>query len=461
MPAFTVRHCERSEAIQPRRSSIASSLALLAMTALATTPAFAQDQEAPPVEVDIVGGGVQDLTAIAVPALPVAGGAPSTLGRQIAEVIASDLRSTGLFTPLGPNGVGSYTLGQASSPAYGEWRQAGAAQLVTGTVEPRGDGRITVGCYVHDVAAGRELARQGFAVAAAEWRRAAHKCADTIYSRLSGQQAFLDTRVVYVAETGPKNARLKRIAIMDSDGSNHRFLTSGQATVVTPRFSPRGDKLVYMSYKGRRPRVYVMDVASGAERLLVPGTAFTFAPRFSPDGRNIIFSMANGGNTDIYVVGANGGEPRRLTSTPGADTSPSYSPDGRRVVFESDRGGTQQLYVMDADGSNQKRISFGGARYASPVWSPKGNLIAFTRIGGGTFRIGVMSPGGGNEKILTNAWQDEGPSWAPNGQFVMFNRTAQGSGSSRLYAVSVDGGRARILPTPLGGSDPSWSPLQH
>ena len=435
--------------------------ALLLACAFIAAPAFAQDQDAPPVEVEVVGGGVQELTAIAVPTMPVSGGAPSTLGRQIAEVIASDLRSTGLFTPLGPNGIGSYTLGQASSPAYGEWRNAGAAQLVTGTVEPREDGRITVGCYVHDVAAGRELARQGFAVATSDWRRAAHKCADTIYSRLSGQQAFLDTRVVYVAETGPKNARLKRIAIMDSDGSNHRYLTTGQATVVTPRFSPRGDKLVYMSYKGRRPRVYVMDVATGAERLLVPGTAFTFAPRFSPDGRNIVFSMGIGGNSDIYVVGADGGTPRRLTSAPGADTSPSYSPDGRRIVFESDRSGSQQLYVMDADGSGQRRISFGGGAYASPTWNPRSDLIAFTRIGGAGFRIGTMTSSGGNIRLLTDAWQDEGPSWAPNGQFVMFNRIARGSGASTLYAVNIDGGPPRRLPTPLGGSDPSWSPLNN
>jgi len=436
-------------------------LALLFASAIATIAAPALAQDAPPVEVDIVGGGVQELTAIAVPAFPVAGGAPSTLGRQIAEVIASDLRSTGLFTPLGPNGLGGYTYNQAQNPAYGEWRSAGAAQLVTGTVDPRGDGRITVGCYVYDVGAGRELARQGFAVAADDWRRAAHKCADTIYSRLSGQQAFLDTRIVYVAETGPKNARQKRIAIMDSDGSNHRYLTSGTATVVTPRFSPRGDQLVYMSYQGRRPRVRILDVATGADRLLVPGTAFTFAPRFSPDGRDVVFSMAAGGNSDIYVIAANGGTPRRLTSAPGADTSPSFSPDGRRIVFESDRSGSQQLYVMDADGSGQRRISFGGGGYASPVWSPRGDLVAFTRVGGAAFRIGIMNSSGGNIRLLTDSWQDEGPSWAPNGQFVMFNRIARGSGTSSLYAVNINGGAARRLPTPLGGSDPSWSPLNN
>ena len=434
--------------------SIAAALLAFAIA----VPAYAQD-EPPALEVDVVGG-IQAPMAIAVPAVPSAGGGDLAVGRQIAEVISSDLRSTGLFTPLGPAGIGTYSYAEASNPVYANWRNAGAAALVSGYVENAG-GRLTLACYLFDVTAGRQLARQGFAVNANDWRRAAHKCADLVYSRLSGEQPFLDTKVVYVAETGPKNARMKRIAIMDSDGSNHRYLTAGRATVLTPRFSPRGDKLVYMSYQGRRPRVYVMDVVTGAERLLVPGTAFTFAPRFSPDGRQIVFSMAAGGNTDIYVVNADGGTPRRLTSTPGADTSPSFSPDGNRIVFESDRSGSQQIYVMNYDGSNQRRISFGGGAYASPVWSPRGDLIAYTRLGGGAFRIGVMSPAGGGERLLTNAWQDEGPSWAPNGQFVMFHRTAQGSGNATLYAVSINGGAPRRMPTPVGGSDPSWSPLNN
>jgi TolB protein len=416
--------------------------------------AIAQDQ--PGDEPELVGGSVRTSQAIAVPALP----SPDSSGRQIAEVIASDLRSTGLFTPLGPSGMPAYSQAEAGNPAYPTWRNAGAAALVSGYVEPRADGRLTVACYLHDVTAGRQLAQQGFAVAANDWRRAAHKCADMVYARLSGQQPFLDTRIVYVAETGPKNNRQKRVALMDSDGGNHRYLTIGRNTVVTPRFSPRGDRLVYTAYIGRRPRVLLYDVASGSERLLIPGNHITFAPRFSPDGRDVVFSMANGGNTDIYIVSSSGGAPRRLTATPGADTSASFSPDGRQIVFESDRSGTQQLYVMDRDGSSQRRISFGGGRYASPVWSPAGNLIAFTKIAG-PFRIGVMNAGGGGERILTNGWQDEGPSWAPNGQFVMFHRTQQGSGSSRLYAVPVGGGSARPMPTPVGGSDPSWSPLNN
>jgi TolB protein len=427
------------------------SLALLALL-LPAASALAQEEGAPPVEVEVVGGQNSQLT-VAVPEMP-----GSAIGRGIAEVIASDLRSTGGFTPIGPAGIPTYGAGQAASPGYGEWRGTGAGALVTGYVEPRPDGRLTVACYLHDITAGRLLANQGFAVTQNDWRRAAHKCADLVYSRLSGQGAYLDTRVVYVAESGPRTNRVKRIAIMDSDGSNHRYLTAGKAVVTMPRFSPRGDRLVYTGMLARKPRVFVLDIASGRERLLVPGGALTFAPRFSPDGRRIVFSWANNGNTDIYVVNADGGTPQRLTSAPGADTSPSYSPDGTRIVFESDRGGTQQLYIMGSDGSGQRRISFGAGRYASPVWSPRGDLIAFTRIAG-SFNIGVMSPSGGGARILTDGWQDEGPSWAPNGQFVMFNRFARGGGTA-LYAVPISGGPARRMPTPQDGSDPSWSPLQ-
>ncbi len=417
--------------------------------------AIAQDTQQPEPAPELVGGSVRTNVAIAVPVMP---GDP--VGRQVAEVIATDLRSTGLFTPLGPGGVPGYSVEEAGNPAYPSWRNAGVAALVSGYIEARADGRMTVACYLHDVTAGRLLANQGFAVTSADWRRAAHKCADLVYSRLSGQQPYLDTRVVYVAETGPKNNRQKRVALMDSDGSNHRYLTVGRNTVVTPRFSPRGDKLVYVSYIGRKPRVLLFDVATGAERLLIPGNHITFAPRFSPSGRDVVFSLANGGNTDIYIVSANGGAPRQLTSAPGADTSPSFSPDGRQIVFESDRSGTQQLYVMSSDGSSQRRISFGGGRYASPSWSPAGNLIAFSKIAG-PFRIGVMNASGGGERILTDGWQDEGPSWAPNSQFVMFHRTPQGAGAARLYAVPVSGGAARQMPTPVGGSDPSWSPINN
>ncbi len=438
----------------------------LPILAFATASATAQDSDAPPLEVDVVGG-VQAPMPIAIPAMPTPVSASTpvgpthVIGRDVAAVVAADLRSSGLFTPIGPTNLRTYVYPEATAPTFDVWRAIGAQALVSGFVEARADGRLTVGCYLYDVTARRELARQGFVVAPSEWRRAAHRCADTVYARLSGESGYFDTRIVYVAESGPKTARLKRIAIMDSDGTYHRYLTEGRATVVTPRFSPDGRRIVYMSFAGRRPRAYVMDLTTGEDRPLIAGPAITFAPRFSPDGRQIVFSMAQGGNTDIYVVAADGyGAPRPLTRTPGVDTSPSFSPDGRHIVFESDRSGSQQLYVMNSDGSSQRRISFGGASYASPVWSPRGDLIAFTRIGGGSFRIGVMTQSGSGERTLTDSWQDEGPSWAPNGQFVMFHRTQRGSGRASLHAISVNGGPARTLPTPQDGSDPSWSPLQ-
>ncbi len=432
--------------------------ALLAIMGCSAAPA----QEAPPLEVDIVGG-ISAPMPIAVPVMPTPVVAPvaeglntEQMGRQVAGIVAADLRNSGLFTPRGPDGLPAVGYPQVTAPDWGQW--SGAQALVQGFVQANGDGKLTVGCYLYDVAAQSELTRQGFVVAPRDWRRAAHRCADAVYARLTGEGAYFDSRIVYVAESGPKNRRTKRIAVMDQDGANHRFLTNGQSTALTPRFSPDQKWLTYMSYDGDRPQVWLYDMAAGRQRLLVNQPNMTFAPRFSPDSRHVVFSMAVNGNTDIYRVPVGGGTPVRLTNAPGIDTGGSYSPDGARIVFESDRGGSQQLYVMSADGSDQRRISFGGGQYGTPVWSPRGDMIAYTKIGPG-FRIGVMNAGGGGERVLTEAWQDEGPSWAPNGRVINFFRTAQGSGRTELWSVDLTGVNEKRLPTPLDGSDPSWSPL--
>jgi TolB protein len=394
---------------------------LLAFLGLLTGAAVAQTTTAPPappsgtaIEVDVVGGTTADVV-IAVPVMPTPQSVPTdagsteALGRQVAEVVASDLRGSGLFKPLGPSGVPGISFPEVTAPAFGKW--GSAAALVQGFVRANGDGQLTVGCYLYDVALKSELTRAGYIIAARDWRRAAHKCADAIYSRLSGESPFFDSRVAYIAETGPKENRVKRLAIMDSDGANHRFLTNGQNIVLTPRFSPDYKSIVYLSYAGKRPRIYIYDLGTGRQRLVTEGGSAAFAPRWSPDGKTILYSMAVAGNTDIYAVPASGGTPRRLTNAPGINVGGSFSPDGRRIVFESDRSGSQQLYVMNSDGSGQQRISFGGGRHATPEWSPRGDLIAFTKIAG-NFRIGVMSPSGGGERLLTNSWQDEASSFS-------------------------------------------------
>ncbi|RHW18826.1 Tol-Pal system protein TolB [Sphingomonas gilva] len=446
----------------------------LAFTAamLVATPALAQLEVGAPDPAQQQGGLSVDVTdtsdndlVIAVPRLPTPqaqptpAGSTDTLGNQIAEVIATDLRNSGLFRPRGPNGVRAISMAEVTAPAFPEWRSSNAQALVQGFVRAGGDGNITVGCYLYDVALGSELTREGFVVQPRDWRRAAHKCADAIYARLTGESPFFDSRIAYIAESGPKGARIKRLAIMDSDGANHRFITNGQSIALTPRFSPDYKSIVYLSYLNDRPRIFIYDIASGKQRLVTESRNQTIAPRFSPDGRTILYAMSVGGNTDLYSISVNGGTPRRLTNSPGIDVAGSYSPDGRRIVFESDRSGGQQLYVMNADGSNQQRISFGGGRYATPEWSPRGDLIAFTKIAG-NFRIGVMTPSGGGERLLTNSWQDEAPTWSPNGRVIQFFRTTQGRGGrSSIWQVDLTGRNERKIPTHLDGSDPTWGPL--
>lgn len=391
-------------------------------------------------------------------ATPANSNGTAALGRELARVIHNDLRNNGLFKPTGPDALPQPRFAEITAPNYATWTNRGAEMLVHGYVRARADGRLTVGCYLYDMQLQSQLVREGWIVQPADWRRAAHKCADLVYSRLSGESPFFDSRIAYIAETGPKDNRTKRLAIMDSDGANHRFITTGRSTALTPRYSPDYKKLSYLSYVDGNPRIYVYDIGTGSQTLVTQSANPTFAPRWSPDGRWILYSMAVNGNTDIYRVPSSGGEPRRLTDTPGIDIGGSYSPDGSRIVFESDRSGSQQCYVMNADGSNQRRISFSGGRCATPEWSPRGDQIAFTRIAG-DFNIAVMSPSGGGVRALTNGWQDEAPTWAPNGRIIQFFRTERNSGKTSLWQVDLTGENERRLPTPVDASDPAWGPI--
>ena len=413
--------------------------------------------------IDIPRGKV-DPMPIAIPDFA-GGGNGAQTARDITQVVSADLERSGLFRPLDQRAFIDKEAATHTPPRYGDWRLINAQALVTGTAETQPDGRLQVEFRLWDVFAEQQLTGLRYTTTQQNWRRIAHIMADAIYKRITGEDGYFDTRIVYVSEAGPMDKRIKRLAIMDQDGANHRFLTDGRALVLTPRFSPSSQEITYLSYGRGVPRVYLFNIDTGQQEVLGDFPGMTFAPRFSPDGNKVIMSLAVDGNSDIYTLDLRTRQATRLTDSPAIDTSPCYSPDGAQIVFNSDRGGSQQLYVMRADGSDVKRISFdSGARYGTPVWSPRGDLIAFTKIEGGQFYIGVMRPDGTGERLLTQAFLVEGPTWAPNGRVLQYFRQgpsdAKGKGgTSRLYSIDLTGYNEREVITPQDASDPAWSPL--
>ena len=431
------------------------SLAFLAL-ALVSGAATAQTHVPP----DPASG---DAYVIAIPPLATAKITDTEIGdtwaiaNQIAELIAADLKSTNRFMVADVKGVRIPSYPEVTAPSYAQWRARHAKLLLSGFVNARDDGRLTIGCYVYDVQSARELARQGFAVAPAEWRRAAHLCADAAYTKMTGNPPLFDSRIAYVAQSGPADRPVKRIAVMDFDGANHSFVTQGDATALTPRLSPSGNRIAFTSFAGGIPQVRLIDVAGGGERPVgQPGTS-SFAPAFSPDGDRLVLSMAVNGNTDLYVMPAGGGLPQRLTHSPAIDTSASFSPDGRQIAFVSDRSGSPQLYVMDADGNGQRRVSFDRGDYGSPSWSPDGERLTFVNVQGNASRIGVMNANGSEERIVTQGPDDEQPSWSPDGRRVLFQRMDPIARRTALAIVPAAGGEVRPLPTPQAATDPAWS----
>jgi TolB protein len=386
------------------------------------------------------------------------------VGRDITRVVAADLERSGLFRPLDQQAFIQSAAAAQQQPRFADWRVIGAQALVSGSAMLQPDGRLKVEFRLWDVFAEEQMTGLAYYTVPANWRRVAHIVADAIYKRITGEDGYFDTRVVYIAESGPQNRRKKQLAIMDQDGANHRFLTDGNVLVLTPRFSPTLQEITYLAYFNNKPRVYLLNIDTGQQEVLGDFPGMTFAPRFSPDGNAVIMSMARDGNSDIYAMDLRTRKVLRLTNNPAIDTSPSYAPDSRQVVFNSDRGGSQQLYVMDGDGGNVRRISFGEGRYATPVWSPRGDLIAFTKMHRGRFYIGVMRPDGSGERLLTESFLDEGPTWAPNGRVLMFYRQtpsdSRGQGGvARLYSIDLTGQNLREVVTPIDASDPAWSPL--
>ncbi|MEO1190448.1 MAG: Tol-Pal system beta propeller repeat protein TolB [Pseudomonadota bacterium] len=415
-------------------------------------------------EIDITEGFFSPL-AIAVPAFHSGDGTQARLGRDIAEVVAADLERSGLFRPIDS---GAYIQTPESMAGdgirYGDWRLINAAALVVGYAQTAADGRLQAGFRLYDVFAEEELEGFEFTSSPANWRSVAHKIADRIYSRLTGEEGYFDTRIVYVAETGPQDRRVKRLAIMDQDSANQRFLTDGTAVVLSPQFSPTRQEITYVSFvPGTVPRVSLYNLDTGQREVIGNFNGMSFAPRFSPDGNRVVMAVARDGNSDIYVMDLRTRDLRRLTTGPGIDISPSFSPDGSQIVFESDRSGSQQLYIMPAAGGGATRLTFGEGRYATPSWSPRGDFIAFTRQHQGQFSIGVIAPDGTGERLLASGYRVEAPTWAPNGRVLSFFRQGRSDGrggvSSGLYSIDITGYNERELPTSTAASDPTWSPL--
>ncbi len=421
------------------------------------------------IEVDITRGNLDPLP-IAVSPLHVDPNSKTSsnikvkeLGEKISEIVEKNFKSTGLFNPLKKDAFVQKPDIAHLKPRFEDWRLIKAQALVTGKLLVK-DEKLKIEFRLWDLTASKEMVALAFTTTPSNWRRVAHIISDKIYERLTGEEGYFDTRIIYVSETGPKNNRIKKLAIMDQDGAKTKYLTLGNELVLTPRFNPTNQLVTYLSYFRNLPRVYLLDIETGVQEVVGNFPGMTFAPRFSPDGKKIIMSFAKDGNSDIYTMDLETRVVERITEDTSIDTSPSYSPDGKYICFNSDRSGLQQIYVMKSDGSDVKRITFGKGLYGTPVWSPRGDLIAFTKVRKGRFYIGVMRSDGTGERLLTENYYQEAPSWSPNGRVLIFYRetksNSKGEGhSAKLWSIDITGYNERKIKTETDASDPSWSSL--
>jgi TolB protein len=410
------------------------------------------------VRLDITEGNFQPLP-IAVPKFFAAGQDDGETANAVTQIITANLQRSGLFAPIDPTAYVERIASVDAVPRFPDWRTINAQALITGRIGRVADGRLQAEFRLWDVLAGQQLDGKQYLTTTDNWRRIAHIISDAIYERLTGQGGYFDSRVVFVDETGPGERRIKRLAIMDQDGANVRYLTRGDDLVLTPRFSPSTQEITYMAYGQGDPRVYLYNIETGQREIVGNFPGMSFSPRFSPDGQRVIMSLQEGSNSNLFVMDLRSKATTRLTDSQAIDTAPSYAPDGAKICFESDRGGRQQIYVMGAAGGSAQRISFGDGSYSTPVWSPRGDFIAFTRQSQGKFAIGVMKPDGSGERILTEGFHNEGPTFSPNGRVIMFFRDPGGSAGPSLYSVDISGRNEQRIPTPSYASDPAWSPL--
>jgi TolB protein len=429
-----------------RRTALRLGLSGAAM--MAASPVLAQ------LQITVTGGNFTPMPI----AIPNFSSADAAFGAEVAQVVRNNLTNSGLFRLVDPAGYPAQVGDPNQTPDFPAWRSTGADAVIM--ADANRAGQIQSSLRLWDTTAGAQVTGKSYGTDASSWRRIAHIASDAVYTGLTGETGYFDSRVVFVAESGPRANRVRRLAIMDQDGANIRYLSDGAQQILTPRMSPDGQLIAYMVLDGPTSSgIFVVNMASGQAQSIGQFGQMSFAPRFSPDGRRLVFSVSNGAVTNIYAMDLGGSQPQQLTTGSAIDTSPSYSPDGQRLAFESDRGGRPQIYVMSAAGGGAERISYGDGSYSTPVWSPKGDLIAFTRQSGGQFSIGIMGPDGSGERILATSYHAEGPTWAPNGRVLMYFRDPGGNDGSQLYSIDIWGRNERRIPTEGFASDPAWGPL--
>ena len=417
--------------------------ALVALAgAAAATPALAQFR------VEVTGVGLTQLPIAIAPFRN-----EGEVQQKISAIIQADLERSGRFRAIDPSGGAG--LDETSRPDLGPWRQKSADSLAVGSVSRLADGRHDVRFRLWDVVRGQSLAAEGFVVVAADLRLAAHRIADMIYEKLTGEKGVFSTRIAYVTKAGTRF----NLWVADSDGENAQSALASAEPIISPAWSANGRQLAYVSFESRKPVVYVHDVATGGRRLIANFRGSNSAPAWAPDGRTLAVTLTRDGGSQLYTIAATGGEPRRLTQSGSIDTEPLYSSDGRSIYFVSDRGGAPQIYRMASTGGEPQRVTFTGTYNISPALSPDGKWLAYISRISGAFKLQVMELATGNVQSVTETTADESPSFAPNGRLIIY-ATRQG-GAEALMTTTLDGKIKARLPG-RGGDirEPDWGPFQ-
>jgi TolB protein len=409
---------------------------------LAAAPALAQFR------VEVTGVG---LTQLPIAIAPFRGEAE--LPQKLAAIVQADLERSGQFRGIDPAGAGA--LDETSRPDLSPWRQKTADSLVVGSASRLADGRYDVRFRLWDVVRGQSLAADGFVVVAADLRLAAHRIADMVYEKLTGDKGVFSTRIAYVTKAGPRY----NLWVADADGENAQSALASGEPIISPAWSSNGRQLAYVSFESRKPVVYVHEIANGSRRLIANFRGSNSAPAWAPDGRSLAVTLSRDGGSQIYTIAATGGEPRRLTQSGSIDTEPLYSADGRSLYFVSDRGGAPQIYRMPAAGGEAQRVTFTGTYNISPALSNDGRWLAYISRISGAFKLQVMELATGTVQSVTDTTADESPSFAPNGRLIIY-ATRQG-GAEALMTTTLDGKIKARLPG-RGGDirEPDWGPFQ-